>query len=648
MNNKYYKASDRFSVVGLILMIICTTAIGMALSWVYLKINAVCPVAYLCILIAALYGAAMGGIAYIFIKKFKLRSPKMVIVSLCVSLLFTTYFKWGLYDYIDRQKQYEAYDEYFTETIEDANSALKSYGMNLDLNKPVLTVVDDFYGMFAGMLGGDAAGDAPAKLSDTLKSKETINGIVMAADMYKGMPGSDYKKLLSSATSSDGSSSSLLGGDSGLGAMGSMASGLAGGGTAALSEYADRYLDDNPDANLWETIGMAALLGSDRDEIEESINMLGELSIKDYLLDYRGEELGDYIGFASKKSLSKILTQPGKMLKDIKKINEEGRWGISSRRSYMSSTSDEQPDNIKGFMLWIVWFGELLMINIPAFAIAVPMCKQPFIESDNDWAQKYPTQFKFGAVNAASLKSSMEIDPMSLFNNQALITAGGRTNYFTVTLFHSRSFMENYVLVDNTTYDSRRKTYNHKNFINYMIVDTEFVGTLFTIFGLNPPVGCHPSPLYATATGGNYVPSGGYSSGEMGAANGGSAQQAAPQPQAAAQPGQPSPFANPATSQQAPTQAPQSSLLTGGSLLGGQQPAPSIVPQPAMNVDADTIFGEQKILASKEGEGAPTGGINLLTGKPKEEDKPLVADSSGTSGFMDALDTSNLDLENLK
>ena len=647
MNNKYYKASDRFSPVGLILMILCTTLVGIGLSWVYLKINAVCPVAYLCILLAAVYGAAMGGVAYFFIKTFKLRSPKVVIISLCVSLVFTTYFKWALYDYIDRQKQFDAYDEYFTEMIDDANSKIKSSGANLDLNKPVLTVLDDFYSSFGAMFsGGDSMPDG-VTLSSQIKSKETINSLINAYKTLSDTPGSDYKKMLGSSLSGQGGSSPL-GGDSGLGMMGGMASSLTGG-TSGYSEWVDQYLEDHPDASMWEAMGLAAILGSDEDEIKESINKLGELNIKEFLLDYRGEYLGDFMGFPSKKPLGKILAQPGQLFRDIKNVNKDGRWGISSRRSYSSTAEGKTPDNVKGFMLWLVWIGELLMINIPAFAVSIPKCQEPFIETDNDWAQKYPTQFKFGAVNAASLKSSMEIDPLSLFNNQALITAGGRTNYFTVTLYHSRSFMENYILVDNTTYDSRRKTYNHKSFIKYMIVDTEFVGTLFTIFGLNPPVGCHPSPMYSSAADGNYVPNAGYSSGtttSYGAPMQGAPRAAQPQTaQPVQQPGQPSPFANPATAQPAA----QSSLLSGGSLMGGQpqQPSPSVIPQPAMNVDADAIFGQQNIIAPKEDPNA-SGGINLLTGKPKEEDRPLVADPSGTSGFMDALDTSNLDLDNLK
>ena len=85
--------------------------------------------------------------------------------------------------------------------------------------------------------------------------------------------------------------------------------------------------------------------------------------------------------------------------------------------------------------------------------------------------------------------------------------------------------------------------------------------------------------------------------------------------------------------------------MLGGSLFN-QQPAPTIVPQPAQNINADSIFGEQPIIQKpkEDGQGG-AGGINLLTGGPKDEVKPLVPDGSGTSGFMDGLDTSHLDLD---
>lgn len=658
MNEKYYKPSERFSVTGLILMIVCTALAGMAISFVYLKLNSVCPVVYLCILMAALYGAAMGGVAYFFIKTFKLRSPKMVIVSLCIALLFTTFFKWALYDHFDRQDQYDYISKDLTDSLDETNQQFASMGVDIDLDEPVFDVLDDFMSELTKSFGGDAS--QATKISDTFKSKEMIDSLKSACKEFSSLPGTDYKKYINSSDSEEGGASglgsSLLGGGTGASMVGGLASDFVGG-DEGMEYYAEYYLERHPDASLWETLGMAALLGKDEDAVEESINKLGELSIREYLLEYHGEEMLDYMGYKNRASVINLMTHPGKLITDIKDINAEGRWSYSSSHSYSSSSkADKEP--VHGFILWLVWIGELLVINAPAFLIAIPMCQRPFIESDNDWAIRHNTQFKFGAVNAQALKSSMEAEPMSLFNNQALITAGGRTNYFTVTLFHSRSYMENYVLVDNTTYDARRKTYNHKNFINYMAVTPEFVGTLFTIFGLNPPVGCHPDPMYTP--GGfstSYVPQGTSITEQNKAAEAASYAQQRQQPmqqpmQQPAQPVQPaptltSPYAPPQQQAQPvqSAQPQQGGSLLGGSLFGGGQPTPTIVPQPARNIDADSIFGEQQII-QKPKEGEAQGGINLLTGKPKDEDKPLVADSSGTSGFMDGLDTSNLDLDN--
>ena len=137
MNEKYYKPSDKFSVVGLILMIVCTIAVGMGITFIYLKVNGVCPIVYLCILMAVLYGGAMGGVAYFFIKKFKLRSPMMVIVSLSMALLFTTYFKWALYDSFDRQDQYDYVADWVQDGLDDLSDGLSSLGVSIDLNKPI-------------------------------------------------------------------------------------------------------------------------------------------------------------------------------------------------------------------------------------------------------------------------------------------------------------------------------------------------------------------------------------------------------------------------------------------------------------------------------------------------------------------------------
>ena len=651
MEGKYYKPSDKFSIAGLIMMILCTTVVGMGISFLYLKLNSVCPVVYLCILMAAFYGAAMGGVAYFFIKKFKLRSPKMVIVSLCVALLFTTFFKWALYDHFDRQDQYDYVADDLDAAVDEMNKSLSSFGMEIDFDKPFTKAFDDALAGLASSFG-NAEGAQSISLTEMITSKETIDGLKAVYKEYSKLPGTDYKKYVSSDDEEGSGAASLLGDSMGGSFVGNMAGSFLG----DTTDYCEYYIQRYPDASLWETMGYAAFFGNDEDAIEESMHKLTELSFKEYILDYHGDEALDYMGYKNKASVINLMTHPGKLMSDIKQINSEGRWSYSSSHSYSSSSKSES-EPVHGFILWLVWIGELLVINVPAFLIAIPMCQRPFIESDNDWAIRHNTQFKFGAVNAQALKSSMEADPMSLFNNQALITAGGRTNYFTVTLFHSRSYMENYVLVDNTTYDARRKTYNHKNFINYLTVDTEFVGTLFTIFGLNPPVGCHPNPMYTP--GGfttSYVPQGTsiteQNKAAEAASNAGYMQQGRPvqQPQQAA-PTLTSPYAQPSQPQQgaptltSPYARPQQGSLMGGGLSGGQQPAPNVIPQPAQNINADSIFGEQKII-QKPKEGSEGGSINLLTGQPKDENQPLIPDSSGTSGFMDGLDTSNLDLDN--
>lgn len=130
-NDKYYTPSENFSFVGFMLIIVSVTVIGMVVSALYLKINQVCPSAYLCVVAACGFGALLGLISRIIIAKFKIRSPMMAVVATIIGLLLVTYFKWGLYDYWDLKK-------YGYEALEKQN-AYTYYEFNYDFDDPNYT-----------------------------------------------------------------------------------------------------------------------------------------------------------------------------------------------------------------------------------------------------------------------------------------------------------------------------------------------------------------------------------------------------------------------------------------------------------------------------------------------------------------------------
>lgn len=103
MSEKYYKPSNNFSFVGFILLILSTAIVGSLISFVYLKINEICPSVYLCVFLAIGYGLVLGFIATKLCAVFKMRNPSIAIIAMIVGCLIFTYVKWSIYDYNDWQ-----------------------------------------------------------------------------------------------------------------------------------------------------------------------------------------------------------------------------------------------------------------------------------------------------------------------------------------------------------------------------------------------------------------------------------------------------------------------------------------------------------------------------------------------------------------
>lgn len=103
MENNTYKPSNKFNIAGFLLIILAVAGAGCLLSVIYLKINQINPIVYLTILLTCGFGALIGLIANLIIKKFKIRNPGMAILAVLIGALLFTYFKWALYISWDNQ-----------------------------------------------------------------------------------------------------------------------------------------------------------------------------------------------------------------------------------------------------------------------------------------------------------------------------------------------------------------------------------------------------------------------------------------------------------------------------------------------------------------------------------------------------------------
>lgn len=224
-----------------------------------------------------------------------------------------------------------------------------------------------------------------------------------------------------------------------------------------------------------------------------SLSELKELSISDliYVSDYgfyemmTNEELPAYL---EKRSLPKVLLQPGVMLEQIKDINEEGRWSYSSRPRYSSSYSTES-SAVTGALLWIVWLAEGILIVAFPIVMGKNRSKKPFIEYENDWAEEYDNKMLgFGNFNITkNIRQQIETQPEYLFNYGKAEGTGSRSDYVVAKLYHSRDYSETYMSLVKMTYVPKNRNYSQKEVMKYLRVDFDFVEKLFDFCNISKP-----------------------------------------------------------------------------------------------------------------------------------------------------------------
>ncbi len=101
-----YHSKKPVMPLGILVIAIAVGIAGSLLSFVYLKINQVCPIVYLCVLCALGFGSLMGLVAYGLIKVMKIRSAFSAAVGVILGCVIFTLFKWALYVQWDYEKFY--------------------------------------------------------------------------------------------------------------------------------------------------------------------------------------------------------------------------------------------------------------------------------------------------------------------------------------------------------------------------------------------------------------------------------------------------------------------------------------------------------------------------------------------------------------
>ncbi len=366
---KYYKPNGRFSIVGLILLIISMIVIGCALAALYLKINQICTIAFLCVLAACGLGAVMGLVANLFIKIFKMRNPIVAFVGILLACLVVTYFKWGLYCYWDNK--------------------------------------DNYY---------DALNESTAQTAYAW----VVNEIGMTSSQVEFLAGECNTTVE---------------------ALKKM--------TPAEFAYSEKY-------KFYENL--------------------------------MNEELPEYLEY---KSFVSTLLSPSAMIEKIKDVNEYGRWTFSSRPRYSSYTSadTQSSTNVKGIMLWLVWIGEALVIIFFPIYMGVKRSDDPFIESEDMWAEVYQNpRLGFADFNVTKgIIKQIENVPDYLFSYGRTEGSASKLNFVRVKLHHSRFYTENYITLIKMTYNPKNRNYQEKEVMRHFKVSFDFVEKMFDFCRIPKP-----------------------------------------------------------------------------------------------------------------------------------------------------------------
>lgn len=431
MNEQYYKPSGRFSWKGIILMFLTYLVVGTALSWVYLWINRVSPSIYLCLFAAIGFGTAVGVIARLCVKLLKVRNVKAVLIGAVAGLVCMNYVKWAMYDYYDYKQIAEDYEEYISENAYISNT----------INEMKSEKAYAYYEM-------------NYDFDETSYTFDENYDYLVTTIAYDYL--ASYDKNY---------------------------------GTNYIGEYTSSEIEELKSMTVYELFNYDVLLGTSKEECKKNLEKAKSMSAYEFYYEYREIEEGYSVEIPS---MFEILTDPGMLWEDIKQINKEGRWSISSSSSSSSSYSSPSSSSsvVKGGMLWFIWIGELVIITLIAFFIPYGQSKKVFIEMDNNWAKSTDgNRFTFSPLSKSQVKAMLEQSPDNIVNMMMIRPSDipvGRP-YMKMTLDHSEDYTEAYLNVLSMTYNAKNRNYVSSNILTGLRLRPKHTGMLFTMFGMPVP-----------------------------------------------------------------------------------------------------------------------------------------------------------------
>ena len=149
----------------------------------------------------------------------------------------------------------------------------------------------------------------------------------------------------------------------------------------------------------------------------------------------------------------------------------------------------------------------MALMFVPAAAIVSARAGSPFIEQDNDWAitDKPSLSFKFvdpfpgNANGEKQFKAAFMNDIDSLFSLQPLLAQMGSLNtFYTATYCHSKFYTENYLTIQHTRVTNVRNNQRTvTNIVKKVKVDADYIATLHGMFGYPVPANCPGTNRFA-------------------------------------------------------------------------------------------------------------------------------------------------------
>ncbi len=231
-------------------------------------------------------------------------------------------------------------------------------------------------------------------------------------------------------------------------------------------EDPEAYIEYYLSTDKWKEYEYDVLLGSSVSEVEDSIKKAKTTGA--YTFTYAP---GKY----EEVTFIHILTHPSYLWDDIKAINEIGRWTLNNDKN-----------NVSGFILWITWIGEFVLLGIVLIFIAANKAKKPFIETDNEWTQEgnFSKRLRFAPCsdNVNELKNMLMTDQNRFF--QQLFSDHDKPyTYIGIDLFMSRDRNENYLSAYFYSYVEKNKNYTSKKIVKYAYCDRDLCLYLLNLIG---------------------------------------------------------------------------------------------------------------------------------------------------------------------